>query len=117
MKNARPTKGQSSANEQRDSTEYEQFELLPPPEFKPTWPVSDTLPAEALARLLTGERLTQPAFGTRRWRLAAYVKTLDYLGWPIEREWVHTPGYSRPIKRYWLAPKTIMAALALRGAE
>ena len=99
-----------------NTREPEQFELLPPPEFNPSWPSTGTLPAETLARMLSGERLTQPGFGTTRWRLAAYVKELDYLGWPIESEWVKETPYPRPIKRYWLDPKTIMAARSLRGA-
>jgi len=84
--NARPTKGQSSANEHpQDSQNHEpeQFELLPLPPFNPGWPKVGTLADEVLARLLTGERLTQPSFGTDRWRLAAYVQVLKDLGWPV----------------------------------
>lgn len=116
----RPTdKSQQSANGQlKDNQNHdpEQFSLLPPEPFNPTWPNSGTLAAEALARLLTGERLTQPAFGTNRWRLAAYIKDLDYLGWPVKSAPVHHPGRARPIAQYWLDNKTIMAARALRGA-
>ncbi|QIN62477.1 hypothetical protein SBC1_24920 [Caballeronia sp. SBC1] len=99
-----------------NTREPEQFELLPPPEFNPVWPTHGTNPKAALDRMLTGERITQPSFGTNRWRLAAYVKELDYLGWPVKSEWVKEPGYHRPIKRYWLDPKTILAARSLRGA-
>ncbi|KGS08647.1 hypothetical protein [Burkholderia sp. ABCPW 111] len=102
--------------EPNDTPEPTQFELIPAPAFAPAWPASDTLPAETLARLLTGERLTQPAFGTSRWRLAAYVMELKYLGWPVKSAPVHYPGRARPIAQYWLDNKTIMAARALRGA-
>ncbi|MEV9633747.1 hypothetical protein ABZO35_04615 [Burkholderia pseudomallei] len=116
----RPTnKNQPSANEQskdNQNPEPEQFELLPPPPFNPTWPASNTLPAETLARLLSGERLTQPAFGTSRWRLAAYVMELKYFGWPVKSAPVHHPGRARPIAQYWLDNKTIMAVRAMRGA-
>ena len=54
--------------------------------------------------------------GKRRWRPAAYVKELDYLGWPIKREWVKEATYPRAVKCCWLDPKTIMAVRAMRGA-
>jgi hypothetical protein len=108
---------EGAANTPHDDTrEPVQFELLPPPAFAPAWPAHDTLPAEALKRLLTGERLTQPAFGTSRWRLAAYIMELKYLGWPVKAAPVHFPGRSRPIAQYWLDNKAIMAASELRGA-
>jgi len=103
-------------SEPNDTREPEQFELLPPPPFNPTWPNAGTLAAEALMRLLTGERRTQPSFGTNRWRLAAYVQDLEYLGCPVKSAPVHYPGRARPIAQYWLDSKTIMAARALRGA-
>jgi len=114
-KNARQPKPTSTHTEANYRPEPEQFELLPPPEFKPSWPEHGTNPANALERLIAGERLTQPSFGLRCWRLAAYVKELDYLGWPIRASWVHFPGYLRPIKEYWLDQKTISAAMSLRG--
>ncbi len=89
--------------------------MLPPPTFNPVWPNHGTLAAEALARLLTGERLTQPAFGTSRWRLAAYIKDLDYLGWPVKSAPIHCPGRTRPIAQYWLTNDTIVKAHAMRG--
>lgn len=114
----RPTdKSQSSANEHSNSTEQEQFDLIPTPEFAPAWPAGNTLPAEALGRLLTGERLTQPAFGTNRWRLAAYVQTLKDLGWPVRSAPVHYPGRSRAIAQYWLPTDIITKARAMRGVS
>lgn len=99
-----------------DTREPSQFELIPPPEFAPAWPSSNTLPAEALARLLTGERLTQPSFGTSRWRLAAYIKELKYLGWPLKAAPINYPGRTRPIAQYWLTNDIITKTLAMRGA-
>lgn len=121
MKNKkRPTnKNQPSANEQskdNQNSQPEQFDLLPAPEFAPTWPAGNTLPAEALERMLSGERLTQPAFGTNRWRLAAYVMELKYLGWPVKAAPVHYPGRARPIAQYWLTTDIIVKARATRGA-
>jgi hypothetical protein len=93
-----------------------QFELLPEPEFNPQWPNRGTLPAAALACFLTGEHVSQIGFGVHRgWRLAAYVQKLEDLGWPIKSDWVKEATYPRAIKRYWLDPKHIMAARAMRG--
>ena len=88
---------------------------LPP--FAPKFPARRTLPGEVLARLLTGERLTQISFGFHGWRLAAYVKELDYMGWPIAS--MHKPcpkgyGSGRPVKEYWLQPDTIQKARAIQ---
>jgi len=118
--NARQPKP-TSANEQRDyneANEPEQLSFLPPPEFKPTWPERGTLPAEALALFLAGERVSQISFGLHRgWRLAAYVQKLEDLGWPMKDEWVKEPSYPREIKRYWLDPRDIAAARDMaRGA-
>ncbi|MGF6245537.1 biotin operon repressor [Paraburkholderia sp. GAS38] len=95
----------------------EQFSLFPPEPFNPTWPNAGTLAAEALARLLTGERLTQPTFGTSRWRLAAYIMTLKYFGWPVKSARVQYPSRTRPIAQYWLESEIIHAAIAfIEGA-
>lgn len=93
-----------------------QLSLLPEPPFSPQWPNLSTLPWQALERLLSGEKLTQPSFGLTRWRLSAYVKELAYMGWPIERADVPNPHGQHPIRQYWLTPETIFAALQLRGA-
>jgi len=93
--------------------ENEQLSLLPVPAFAPRWPDPETLPGEALARMLAGERLTQPRFGLTCWRLSAYIKELEYLGWQIQRMNVPRPlGFraGRPIREYWLSPSTIAAA-------
>lgn len=108
---------EGTANTPSDDTrEPEQLSFLPAPEFKPTWPELGTLAADALARLLSGERLTQPAFGLTRWRLAAYIRTLKDLDWPVRSAPIHYPGRSRPIAEYWLSPDAITAARAMRGA-
>lgn len=87
------------------------------PAFAPAWPAPETLPGQALARMLSGERLTQISFGFHGWRLAAYVKELDYLGWPVRKSDVHCPagyGHGRPIAEYWLPPDAIARGRALR---
>lgn len=87
------------------------------PKFAPVWPSANTLSGEALDRLLSGERLTQISFGFHGWRLAAYVKELDYMDWPIERLDVPCPpeyGHGKLITEYWLNAETIAKARAIR---
>jgi hypothetical protein len=94
-----------------------QLSLLPEPPFDPKWPNPNTLPGEALTRMLTGERLTQPTFGVHCWRLSAYIGTLKDFGWPVERADVSCPpgyGAGGPIAAYWLPPETIVEAKAAR---
>lgn len=86
-----------------------QLEMFPSRPVGARWPSRNTLPAEALSRLLAGERLTQPAFGTSRWRLAAYIMKLKYLGWPVNAALVRHPGRTRPIAQYWLEAEVISA--------
>ena len=106
-------------NPSRDQAEpgFEQLSFLPAPEFNPSWPSPSTLPGKVLARMLAGERLTQPRFGLNYWRLAAYIKQLDYLGWPVEATDVPCPegcGTGRPIREYWLSSKTRAATAGAR---
>lgn len=99
------------------NTEPEQFSLLPPPEFNPTWPERGTKPYAALQSLLNGERINQITFGLiRGWRLSGYIKELEYLGWQVKREWTKVPEYPREIKSYWLSNDAIAAARSMRGA-
>lgn len=91
-----------------------QMSLLPPLEIKAQWPKEGTQPHTVLQRLLTGERLTQPSFGFACWRLAACIKKLDYLGWPVAAINVPRPaiyGSGKPIREYWL-PKSVLNALS-----
>lgn len=94
----------------RPPSDCRQMSFLPPLEFKATWPKEGTQPHAALQRLLAGERLTQPSFGFTCWRLAACIKKLDYLGWPILAMNVPRPapmGSGKPIREYWL-PQSVL---------
>ena len=95
----------------------EQLTFLPAPEWNPIMPEFGTNAYLALVDL-TQTPLTQPdwlAMG-RGWRLAAAFKDLDYLGWPLDSEWVRPNGRVRPIKRYRLKPEGMrLALLALKG--
>ncbi|MCA7958046.1 hypothetical protein LGM14_11080 [Burkholderia multivorans] len=119
-KKNRPTnKNQPSANEQpkdNENREPEQFSLLPPEPFNPTWPNAGTLAAAVNEQLLTGARINQFSFGTQFWRLAAYVQTLKDLDWPVRSSLIHHPSKTKPIAEYFYTPDTITAAKAMRGA-
>ncbi len=96
----------------RQATEsgFKQMSFLPEPDVNPKWPSPGTQAARALTRLLSGERLTQPSYGLYCWRLAAYIKELGYLGWPIESADVPCPpgvGTGRAIREYWLGAELI----------
>jgi hypothetical protein len=94
-----------------------QHSLFPELPFGPRWPDPSSLPGQVLERLLTGERLTQVTFGLHRWRLAAYVMTLKYLGWPVESMDVPAPagcGAGGKIREYWLSPVSIAEAEGAR---
>ena len=95
------------------SSGFQQMSFLPELKFNPKYPNPNTQPAKVLARLLNGERLTQPSYGLSCWRLAAYIKELDYFGWPIESADVQCPqgvGTGRPIREYWLPLRRIERA-------
>ena len=103
---------QSKPNNTR---EPEQFELLPHPPFNPIWPNEGTLAAKVNKQLLTGARINQFSFGTQFWRLAAYVRTLKELGWPVRSSPIHHPNKANPIAEYFYTPDTIAAAKAIGG--
>jgi len=46
----------------------------------------------------------------RGWRLAAAIKELDYLGWPIKSWWVLPDGCANRIKCYHLPKNMILFA-------
>ena len=96
------------------SSGFEQMSFLPKPKFNPQWPNKSTKPGAALVRMLSGEKLTQPSFGLTQWRLSAYIKDLDYMGWPIKKADVPNPHGQHPIRQYWLDDETIRAA---KGVE
>lgn len=122
MKNARPSKAESSAHNTPENTTPEQGEQHQQQElfeiaFNPSFPSSNTNAGRTLRRLLTGERLNQISFGLHAgWRLAAYVRELRDLGWPVQAcDIAPPPGYKtgKPIRQYWLTNEIIAAALAL----
>jgi len=93
----------------------EQFSLLPEPPFFPLMPTAGTYADLALHDLLARD-LTQIDWlnDGKGWRLAAAVKSLDYLGWEPISIRVKCNGWGRKIARYSLPAKAKQAAAAMR---
>ncbi len=85
-----------------------QGELFQCPKFTPTIPTAGTRAALALddlkRRPITQLDWLRPGRG---WRLAAAVKELDYLGWPVRSERVKVAQCARPIALYSLPPEAL----------
>lgn len=95
----------------------EQLSFLPKPPLCPSMPAAYSKSWLALRDLTEGP-LTQIDWLKmgRGWRLSAAFKELGYLGWPLDSEWVHSPAWPKPIKRYFLkAEGAEIAAERLKG--
>lgn len=95
---------------------------IEPPPFAPIWPKANTLHSTALQMFLEGKRLDHPSFNemTGSWRLAAVVKTLKKLGWPIATSRIPAPSANSPqreIALYRLPASIASEALSMRGAQ
>lgn len=91
----------------------QQLSLLPAPAFAPRWPAAG-LARHALRMLLSGYTLDHPSFEkeTGSWRLAAYVRELRALGWPIQATEVLRPipeNTRRHVAAYWLTDDALRA--------
>ncbi len=88
-----------------------QLSLIPEPESAPTLP-GPGLAQVALRMLMTGQSMTTPDFQavTGSWRLAAYVRELRALGWPVLSHEVSRPipeNPNRHVATYWLSDDDI----------
>lgn len=65
-----------------------QLELFGANSYVPHWPSQGTYPEYVLERLLRGRVMNHEDLIADKgsWRLAAFVKSLRYLGWPIRSE-------------------------------
>ncbi|MBQ0944114.1 hypothetical protein KAK07_12290 [Ideonella sp. 4Y16] len=101
------------------SEQGQQLSFLPVPEFSPALPARHTLEWQALVLMLEGESIEQPEWLkiTGSWRLAATMKALDYLGWPVQSLPVHRKGFKRPIARYSLPWSAIQFGRELVAKE
>lgn len=104
-----------------DKRNYNRNDLFPetlPPVMPAFWPTAGTRADEALQALIKAAQ--NQADYWESWRLAAYVKDLEYDGWCFHKRNITKPGCRRPITEYSLNkddPGTA-AALAMRqGGE
>lgn len=100
MKNARPQNtGTSAAGKRAYFNPLSDLfpESLPPvaPAF---YPAAGTRPYEALQALIEGKQ--NQADYWQGWRLAAYVKSLEYDGWRFVKRGIIKPGCRAPITEY-----------------
>lgn len=99
----------------------EQLALLPLSAFSPIWPSSTIIAGRVMAEFVRGVWLDhQNAIaGDRPERLAAYVQSLTYMGWPIEsfdKAWPWANCKERKIAVYGWSPSVISQVQSLRGA-
>lgn len=95
----------------------QQLSFLPPAPLSPVRP-SSRLAVAALDALLSGQAIDHPHFEveTGSWRLAAVVRELRRLGWPVLSDDVPgilADGRLRYVARYHLSPDTLAQLHAL----
>jgi hypothetical protein len=81
--------------------EYEQGELFDR-HLNASFPSPDSQAGIALAEMLTGKHLRQAEWLHIGWRLAAAIKELNYLGWPVVSVLVEVSTRKRAIADYSL---------------
>ena len=93
----------------------EQLSFLPPVPFCPLLPPHGSAAEQALHDLAERD-ITQLDWlnEAKGWRLAAAVKTLDYLGWEPKSARVKCNGWGKYVARYSLSEKAKQAAYVLR---
>jgi len=96
-------------------TTPEQIPMFDDGAFCPCMPPKNSAAEQALNDLLARD-LTQIDWleSGNGWRLAAAVKSLDYLGWEPVSILVKCEGWRNPIARYSLSAKAKQAAAAMR---
>ena len=116
MKNAPDKKSIESAPSKRNHTSS--FDLFPdslPPTVPAFWPTRGTRADEALQSFFTGAQ--NQADYWHGWRLAAYVKELEYLGWRFIRRDIVKPNCRRPITEYDIDRTDAGTAAALTSRQ
>lgn len=116
MKNGHLQPAEVTALDKRHYAVNDLFPETLPPVIPALWPVAGTRPAEALEVLLTGPT-NQADYPRLGWRLAAYVKELEYDGWSFLKRDIERNGCRRPITEYRLnySDPATKAALSARG--
>jgi hypothetical protein len=115
MKNARPQTTEASALDKRHFNPT--ADLFPDslsPVVAALWPTRGTRADEALQAMQQGPQ--NQADYWQGWRLAAYVKDLEYLGWAFLKRDITRPRCRRPITEYAIdrTDPSTAAALASR---
>lgn len=95
----------------------QQLNFLPPAPLSPIRP-SSGLALAALDALLSGQAIDHPRFEaeTGSWRLAAVVRELRLLGWPVlsdDGPGILADGRLRYVASYHLSPDTLAQLRAL----
>lgn len=117
MKNAPAARSNESALDQRHCNPLDLFPDTLPPVLPAAWPTAGTRAHEALTALFEGPQ--NQAEYSHGWRLAAYVKDLEYDGWAFLKRDICRPGCRRAITEYridWQAPAVAAALRAHRQA-
>lgn len=116
MKNAQLPEGKLSALCKRNSNAIADLFADSLPAFPaPIWPTKGTRAYEALTALIKGPQNQADYFDG--WRLAAYVKSLEYLGWRIVSNHIARPNCRKPISEYRLdiTDPGVKSAIAGKG--
>lgn len=115
MRSAHPTKVNMSALDPRhNDTASDLFPDTLPPVTPALWPTRGTRADEALQAMQQGPQ--NQADYWQGWRLAAYVKELEYLGWAVLKRDISRPRCRRSITEYRIdrTDPSTAAALASR---
>lgn len=98
MENARPQKAGTSAGPRNYNPSALLFPELEPPVVAAHSPTAGTRAADALDACIAAPQ--NQADYWQGWRLAAYVKSLEYDGWRFIKRDIIKPGCRRPITEY-----------------
>lgn len=115
MRSAHPTEVTVSALDPRHNhTANDLFPDTLPPVVAALWPTRGTRADEAWQAIYQGPQ--NQADYWQGWRLAAYVKELEYLGWRFIKRDITRPGCRRAITEYQIdrTDPSTAAALASR---
>lgn len=108
-------KGGGRGIQPRHDNTLDLFPDLLPQVVPALWPTNGTRPAEALAAVIACP-VNQAEYHDG-WRLAAYIKELEYDGWRFIKRDIVRPGCRRAITEYSLDRSDPATAAALASRE
>ncbi len=116
MRSAHTTEVNMSALDPRPYvTAYDLFPDTLPPVVPARWPTVGTRADEALQALLIAPQ--NQADYWQGWRLAAYIKELEYLGWAFLKRDISRPRCRRQITEYRIDRTDPSSAAALASRQ